>query len=279
MFHWASGNFLGIFEIFRIFFVALLNYQAISRLFLSRRCFLKMKRNFLFPFLFRPIAASGPSLRSLPPPLDFFARPLKLPQVLRPQPSNLADSARFNPSDPHPGLSPLRPARSPSGPRQRFTPAAAGTPPESGASTPRGPGGTRQAVRPLFSLCASPWALAAPRPCAGRHRKATCAPRCLCWSRAERRRRWRWLRRFAATEHLQAKTTTPWALQGRAAHILLVPIAGRPLEHRRRAGTSRSPWPSAAGGIPVAPYTPNTGEHIHVILSSSSFNSVTHLSF
>jgi hypothetical protein len=67
MFHWAFGNFLGIFEIFRIFLVALLNYQAISRLFLSRRCFLKMKKEFPLPLpfsahsCFRPISPKSTS--------------------------------------------------------------------------------------------------------------------------------------------------------------------------------------------------------------------------
>jgi hypothetical protein len=35
---------------------------------------------------------------------------------------------------------------------------------------------------------------------------------------------------------------------------------------------------ATAGGIPVAPHIPYTGELIYVSLSSSTFNSVTHLS-
>jgi hypothetical protein len=49
--------------------VALRNYLAISGLFcFSRKCFLKIKRNFLSPFPFRPKAVCGPNLRSPPTP-------------------------------------------------------------------------------------------------------------------------------------------------------------------------------------------------------------------
>jgi hypothetical protein len=64
---YVSGNFPGIFGIFKIFFVALTNYLAIFRLFFSRKYFLKIKRNrfFSLPFLhFWSAAAFGPSVRS-----------------------------------------------------------------------------------------------------------------------------------------------------------------------------------------------------------------------
>jgi hypothetical protein len=44
------------------------------------------------------------------------------------------------------------------------------------------------------------------------------------------------------------------------------------------AALGAEPSAAAAGGIPIAPHIPYTGELIYVSLSSSSFNSVTHLS-
>jgi hypothetical protein len=126
--------------------VALRNYLAISRLFcFSRKCFLKIKRNFLSPSLFgpKPFAAQVSEVHRRP--LDSSATPLLF---YRPQPSLAHTATRSNPPLP---ISARQPARSPSGPSWRNTLAAAGTPMESGASTPRRPGETRHAVRPLFS--------------------------------------------------------------------------------------------------------------------------------
>jgi hypothetical protein len=84
-------------------------------------------------------------------------------------------------------ISARQPAWSPSGPSWRSTPAAAGTPMESVASTPRRPGRARQAGAPYLAPRASPWALAAPRPCASRRQKHPCPV--AAWAKPSRRAR------------------------------------------------------------------------------------------
>jgi hypothetical protein len=66
MSQYVSGNFSGFFEIFKIFFVDLMNYLGISRLFFSQKCFLKIKINiFLYLSLLPPF---GPFVLRSPKP-------------------------------------------------------------------------------------------------------------------------------------------------------------------------------------------------------------------
>jgi hypothetical protein len=107
MFQSISGDFPRIFGISKIFFVALMNCLAISRLFLSRKYFLKIKRNpFLFPYSFTyfwPVATFSPTDEVCCRPLysvsQFsFSRPQ--PGPLRPNHSDPQAQLRARPRKP-----------------------------------------------------------------------------------------------------------------------------------------------------------------------------------
>jgi hypothetical protein len=103
---YVSGNFPGIFGIFRIFLVAFMNYLAISRLFFSQKYFLKIKRNcfllsirpsLLAQFLFQPNNQSLPCF-----PISFTRFFLHGPTD--PIRSALPISACYGPCEAHLGL-------------------------------------------------------------------------------------------------------------------------------------------------------------------------------
>jgi hypothetical protein len=157
--------------------VALRNCLAISRLFcFPRKCFLKIKRNFLFLSFFGPQAVAAQIFEVCQRPLVFAACPLLL-SGRSPAWPKLPYRSPIHP----PAEALRRPVRSPSGPKCCH----AGRRQDSA----RSPATARSGVRVRHDLACAPYLARAPRPsrlptCAGPRRSA--AGSCLAPGRASR---------------------------------------------------------------------------------------------
>jgi hypothetical protein len=235
--------------------VALRNYLAISRLFcFSRKCFLKIKRNFLYPFPFRPKAICGPatevrkrSLNSSSIPcitaassLIFFEAQCRK-SVVAPR---ISPHLRPIP-DPHPLQSPVaRPARKPI---RAHAPAVVGVHGGHGqgaaaagflACAPRGP----RVPRPFKAVRAAPClAPAAPPPCA--------EPSAAALRRAQCRR---------TTPSRRALQTPSHRPAGRGSRALAKPRPAPARYHRKTAPPSRRNAASRGGFDPATAEGPQS---------------------